>query len=536
MSHPELRGFFSYVRQVDAHDVGRLSRLRERLQGEIAVQTGMAVQLFQDISELKWGDRWEQKLMTAAAGSMFLIPAVTPGYFLSDSCRKEYEAFRGVEKKHDIQGVILPIYYVDTDELSDPEWRKGSSWAEEIAAMQWADWRTLRLEPWETAEPNKRIEQMAKAFKARLKELGMLRSPLRPASVRAPASAPAENVAGTQAATSGASPDTPEVERLLPRRREVIVDQNGRGHFRTIADAVKAATADDVLMIKPGTYREAVSIEKSLTLVGDGPRQDIVIEADSGRVVSLSAPFGRLVNVTIRRLKAGNLPNFAVAIPAGRFELEGCDITSESLACVGVFGEADPTIRRNRIHDGSTGGVFVYDKARGTVEDNDIFANKAAGIEIRDDADPTVRGNQIHDGAACGVLVHMGGRGTLEANQIFANRYSGIEIAKNAAPIVRRNRIHDCKESGVFVYEKGRGVLEDNDIFKNASDGVAVQEGGNPIVRANRINRNESHGVWVQQNGEGTFEDNDLRDNGKGPWSIATDSQPNVKRSGNTEK
>src|SRR5215510_10803828 len=147
MAGPEVpRAFFSYVRQVDDHDGGRLTRLRERLQGEIRVQTGLKVELFQDVNQLQWGEKWQDRLLDEASGALFLIPVVTPGYFLSVACRKEYEAFRAVETKYRIRGIILPIYYVETDELSDPAWQEGNKWIQEIAAAQWADWRTLRLE------------------------------------------------------------------------------------------------------------------------------------------------------------------------------------------------------------------------------------------------------------------------------------------------------------------------------------------------------------------------------------------------------
>ena len=121
-----VKGFFSYVREVDAHDEGRITRLRERLQGEVRVQTGLTTfEIFQDIRDVKWGDRWHDRLMSEAAGSLFLIPIVAPSYFRSAPCREEYEAFKAMQVKHQIAGVILPIYYVDTDELSDPRMAHG---------------------------------------------------------------------------------------------------------------------------------------------------------------------------------------------------------------------------------------------------------------------------------------------------------------------------------------------------------------------------------------------------------------------------
>jgi len=498
MAHPEPpKAFFSYLRHVDEHDGGRLSRLRERLQDEIRVQTGLKIDLFQDIRDLKWGDRWEQRILDAAAGSLFLIPVVTPGYFLSDPCRREYEAFRSLQEKHGIQGVILPIYYVETDELSDPAWREGNAWAEELAARQWVDWRTLRLEPWESPQPNRRVEQMALAFKAQLKMLGLLQPPPGGrkgggAAVRGGGAKSAEKRADpVQASTSVGmtiSSETTKGSTSLPTRREIIVDPDGRGHFRTISDAVKVAAADDILLVRPGTYRESVTIEKSITLLGDGPLEQVIVEADSGDAINFNAPFGRIVNLTIRRLMGGS-DDFAVWIRAGRLELEGCDITSASLSCIGISGDADPTVRRNRIHDGKQAGVHVHGSGRGTIEDNDIFANAHAGVVISQEANPTVH----------------------------------------------RNRIHDGKSGGIFADEKGRGTIEDNDILANALTGIEVREGADLIARKNRIHKN-SHGVWVYKSGRGTFEDNDLRDNARGPWNIAPECLPNVKRSGNIEK
>jgi hypothetical protein len=82
MSPPKV--FFSYARQVDEHDAGRLTRLRERLQGEIRVQTGLPV----DIGEIRWGDRWRKEILGSLSEAYFLIPVITPGRpGAASSCR-----------------------------------------------------------------------------------------------------------------------------------------------------------------------------------------------------------------------------------------------------------------------------------------------------------------------------------------------------------------------------------------------------------------------------------------------------------------
>jgi F-box protein 11 len=525
--NPTPRIFFSYARQVDEHDAGRLTRLRERLQGEIRVQTGLPVEIFQDISEIRWGDRWRKEILGSLSEAYFLIPVITPGYFLSEPCREEYEAFK--ERQARIEsaggGFILPIYYVQADELSDPAWREGNEWATEIHAHQWADWRRLRLEPWESPEPHRRIEEMALQFKARLKNLGFLKPTKAVRDVRErpdPALAPSPEPS-TVTVRLGSAPE--------PRRRELTVDATGKGQFRLIGDAVRAAGTDDIVLVKPGTYREGVELDKSLTLIGDGPRETIVVEPDQASALQSTAPFGRVANLTLRQLGGDH---FCVDISAGQIELEHCDISSQGLTCLAVRGGADPIVRRNRIHDGVEAGILVYENGRGTFEDNEIFGNALAAVSVLGGANPTVRRNRIHDGQG-GIHVYENSRGTFEDNDIVANALAGIEVREGADPTVRRNQVRDGKQDGIFVYKDGRGTFEDNQVVGNAFEGVAVRGGANPTLRRNRITRNGHAGISVYDEGRGTFLENDLRGNGGGPWDIAGDCLPHVTRKGNVE-
>ncbi|MFV2063827.1 MAG: pectinesterase family protein, partial [Chloroflexota bacterium] len=58
-----------------------------------------------------------------------------------------------------------------------------------------------------------------------------------------------------------------------------IVAADGSGDFSTIGEAVDAAAEGDTILVKPGTYTEAIVIDKDITISGDGPREDIIVEA-----------------------------------------------------------------------------------------------------------------------------------------------------------------------------------------------------------------------------------------------------------------
>ncbi len=228
-------------------------------------------------------------------------------------------------------------------------------------------------------------------------------------------------------------------------------------------------------------------MDKPLEIVGEGARAAIIVQVGGADVILFQTDIGRVRNLTLRQTGGGKW--FGVDITQGRLDLEDCDIHSISLAGVAIHHGANPRLRRNYIHDGKQGGVYIYANGQGLLEYNDVEANTTIGVEVTTGAHPTLR---------C-------------------------------------NRIHGNRKGGVIVWENGQGLLEDNDIFANAYNGVEIYDWGNPTLRGNRIHKNEHQAIGIYEGGAGTFENNDLRDNADGAWDIAPECLPNVKRSGNIE-
>ena len=331
-------------------------------------------------------------------------------------------------------------------------------------------------------------------------------------------------------------PDFSQAQQVAVKEtfRTLVVDQMHRGDYVTITEAIALANPGDRILVRPDFYQESLVIDKPLEIIGDGEPGEVVIQVLGNHVISFKATRGRVTNLTLQQI-GGAGDWHGVDIAQGRLDLDDCDITSQSAACVGIHDGAAPRLRRNRIHDCKQAGVFIYDNGQGMLEDNEIFGNGYAGIEIKTGSNPIVRRNRIYGGKQSGIYIYKNGLGLLEENQIFGNAFSGIRITTGGNPTIRRNRIHDCKQAGIFIHDNGQGILEGNDIFANAFSGLWVMTGGTPIVRYNRINKNKQ-AMWISEGGGGTFEDNDLRGNTHGAWSISLYSLPNVKRARNIEE
>src|SRR5215472_11060026 len=116
--------FMSYVRFNDVHDDGQLSAFRERLSAEVRAQTGKEFPIFQDRSDIAWGQSWQQRIDEALDAVTLLLVIITPGLFRSPACRDEFGKFLDRERALGRADLILPVYYVGAREIDDPQLRE----------------------------------------------------------------------------------------------------------------------------------------------------------------------------------------------------------------------------------------------------------------------------------------------------------------------------------------------------------------------------------------------------------------------------
>ena len=137
--------FFSYTRADDDHDDGLLTAIRERLEGELRLTLGRRdVEIFQDRDDIEPGDAWEARLQKAIDEAVFLIPVITPSFFASEFCRKEFERFWEKAQADAHSARIIPIYWREHFPLEGMVPAAGDEILAAVKALQYDDWRDVR--------------------------------------------------------------------------------------------------------------------------------------------------------------------------------------------------------------------------------------------------------------------------------------------------------------------------------------------------------------------------------------------------------
>lgn len=165
----------SYVRSDDDHDGGRITQFRQRLEGEVRMQTGKAFPIFQDRNDLSWGQRWAERLEQSLNDVTFLIPVITPSFFESPACRSEFEIFLKKEKLLGINRLILPIYYVTADQMDQRYNSESDSVVSTLSERQWTDWREFRFKTFSDESVGSAMAKLGNSIKGAIEELATIR-------------------------------------------------------------------------------------------------------------------------------------------------------------------------------------------------------------------------------------------------------------------------------------------------------------------------------------------------------------------------
>ncbi|HEX2391381.1 MAG TPA: right-handed parallel beta-helix repeat-containing protein [Solirubrobacterales bacterium] len=485
--------FLSYAKADDEHDGHSITAFREALQSALRIHTGQRLTIFQD-RDLAWGEAWRERIDGSLDAVAVLIPILTPSFFASKECRRELARFLEREGELGRRDLVLPVYWVEAPEVDDPAVRAADTQAAELAARQRVDWRDIRFDPLTSPESRREISRLA----IRIRD-----------TIRGVASAPQEKPRGSAGRQHGG-------------RQTHVVNSEGDDEdpakgFRTIAAAIDNARPNDVILVRPGRYVEHLILEEPIEIVGDGSREEIVVEAGGSDTILFEAYRGRIENLTLRQRGEGDAA--AVRIERGKLELEKCEVQSNESIGIVVSGGADPTVTDCLVHR-CAHGVVVHNGGAGTFADNIITRNNEHGVVISRGGNPRLRANRIVGNRHYGVMVIGNALSLLEDNDVMENGWSGLGILGGANPAVRRNRLTGNSHYAIWITAGGLGTIDDNDMTANDWGGIGVTEGGNPTVRNNRIMNNGQFGVWVK-NGLGTFIGNSLVNNTDGPWNVS---------------
>ncbi len=264
--------------------------------------------------------------------------------------------------------------------------------------------------------------------------------------------------------------------------------------YSTIQAAINAAQPGDLILIAPGTYKENLTIRKSIELRG----MDAGVIVDGSR--SRSAP-----TILIQRTRDVVIRN--VKITGGR---RGIQVERSQNVLI-----TENVIEKNRrqgilITENSQGAQIVNNQILDTAPDEgNVLGN---GIILNGDKNARVINNVITRSAWSGLRL-LSAVAQIEGNTFEENQYYGIEIWPNwvdspdvpSQAIVLNNTLKNNTRAGIFITEESVAEIRSNAILdtqansdKQYGHGIWVADGAQVSLAENTVTGSQGHGLFFE--------------------------------------
>jgi parallel beta-helix repeat protein len=291
------------------------------------------------------------------------------------------------------------------------------------------------------------------------------------------------------------------------------VAADGSGDYQTINEALAAAEEGETILVAPGTYTEHLFIDKDVTLAGDGPREEIVVEFPEGGpaqafhhdddedeeisfTIVLRGSDALLRGLTIRVPLSGG----GVLVDGGAPELADLSVVPHPDATVVVFPYPHPSAGWSFrfgsgsspiLRDSSWAGTLFSSGSSPTIEGNAITSGMMA---MDGPGEAVVRANTFHDGASFNLDFEL--TGVVEGNDLGAGN---IGVGSGSSMTVRDNVIRDALnvEAAIQVGETGSSATITGNTIADSAGGIYVGYGATANVDGNELTGNDFGIRWA---------------------------------------
>jgi parallel beta-helix repeat protein len=301
--------------------------------------------------------------------------------------------------------------------------------------------------------------------------------------------------------------------------------QYGVDAFNTISKGVEAASHDATVYVAKGVYSENITIEKSLTLRGEG--------ALSLYGASTNAPIidgGSIDTPAVITITSTTTP---ITVTVTNFAIKN------SGNGINVLENAFVTIQNNTINgyrkNGITFGPVLYPGhggVRGIIRNNIIIGSGPTtlssqnGIQISENNSATITENKISNHVyavpdswwASGILIHRSDNVFSSRNMLYNNQ-AGIDIMQGSRNKISKNSIYGNESTKAGITLSGstdRGakptaanIIESNTI-KGGSVGIWASNTSSNIYLNNKISSSTETGIYSWNGSENIFSKNTL--------------------------
>jgi parallel beta-helix repeat protein len=305
--------------------------------------------------------------------------------------------------------------------------------------------------------------------------------------------------------------------------------------YPTIQQAIDYASSGDTVFVKTGTYEECVSINKSLSLIGED-KTKTTIKGDwglGGTVILVDHDDVTVSGFTIQS-NAENTHGTSIR-GVHLLNVHGCTVSSCIFSRVGkgiwLYGSSGNTIEDNSVYGlqyFTWSGITLEASSNNSIRNNSFIDSMQGGIEVLSHScGNSITGNTVKSQWAGINFEFSSNNNTVTGNSLTGVRYGVWLQITSSYNIIKNNTIRDSLTGIQANGASSNNLIEKNTITHSDYCGIEIHNNSSPNrVIANNITGN-THGIEIKSSTNNTLKYNNITGSSK-VGAIFDDSSNNL--------
>jgi parallel beta-helix repeat protein len=276
-------------------------------------------------------------------------------------------------------------------------------------------------------------------------------------------------------------------------------------NFPTIQAAINGVPAGSVITVRPGVYRESLTLRDGIRLVGENPAACRIAppEGVSALLLARGVRECTIKDLTLQGsgVAAAGARVDGIAISDSEVRVTGCIVRGLSGAGIVVHGsDTAAEITGNHIENNALHGILLLRTGSAvSLRNNEVRKNKGSGICFNDGASGVAEENVCEENGESGILAEgVSTSPTLQSNRCARNEKSGIAFTGAARGAATGNTCEENGDSGIGAFGEGTAPeLVKNTARRNLRYGIYFGIGADGNATGNLCEQNQLSGIGV---------------------------------------
>ncbi|AYN43212.1 AAA family ATPase [Streptomyces dangxiongensis] len=287
-------------------------------------------------------------------------------------------------------------------------------------------------------------------------------------------------------------------------RQMLLVSQDGSAPYRTIGQALADASDGALITISAGTYREALVIDRVVTLAAGSEPGGVRVDGGTASAVVIAAEAAQLNGLT---LEGGGEQTPVVEVRHGEASLQQCTVSGDAWAGILAWQRGTLIARGCRVTGAGGAGIVVTSPGANVVEQTTVAQTLSSAIVVAERGRLTVRDCRLAESGGNGVCVNGNARAVVETTEITASAQPALVAEQNGSAELRGVTVTASAGLDAYLTSRGEVVLTDCVFTGSGAESVLVGGSSAPALCGCSMTGAARTGVRITESAKPYLED-----------------------------